>query len=834
MQSSQRRTLQQCFVLAALGAALLATPAAGAQEREPLRFRLAGVLSGGVRTSLTESWGQLDFQLTNLSDTDRRARVLAFYENAPDAQVGRDLWVPAHATVNSWLAIGPAPAQAHASARELQFVLQDLTGAKGRLVLPKTEERVRAGGATYRKRAPTTALVTDLAVAEEFVAGELPRPELPADEAFALARAFRSVHSLTEHVQNLDADPLPPWPRAFDGIDQLILASNRLIDDPAGMRALRHWLEQGGQVWVMLDRVVPEAVTPLLGEALDFEVVGRVSLTDFRIQESGPQQGGGAAPLQKHERPVDFARVLLPPNEPVRFTVDGWPVSFTRTVGRGKVLFTTLGPRGWYRPRTALDPRSPYPDVPELGVANENLLLVSQVLQVQPAARQPLDAFESLLTQEIGYAVVGRGTVMLIFAVFLAAIVSLSIAARRSRRPEFLGWVAPAIAIGAAGAFVLLGEIARRAAPPTVAVAQVIDAVSGTPEANVHGVLAVYRPDSGLVDMGAVQGGFFNLDVSGSEGQTRQFIMTDLDAWHWENLGLPAGVRFAPFQFTARTAEPIRAVASFGPDGIEGKLVAETLTNLGDGLVTSPGARNVAVRLGPEARFSAGSADALATGKFVVGTLLNDQQQRRQEIYRRFLKRSAVEAMGGPPVLMAWADPLEMPFHLAKDARMAGTALVSVPLQFERTPPDTRATIPGPFVEIRRLLGDKLARPVYESTQVAEQHLRFQLPASVLPLQVERARLALKIDGHARRITIAGFADGVFVELERVDDPLGPLQVNITEPRFLRLDADSCLHLRVTVDPLKGGNGGAAKGDAALNWIMEYLELEVVGRTAAK
>ena len=165
------------------------------------------------------------------------------------------------------------------------------------------------------------------------------------------------------------------------------------------------------------------------------------------------------------------------------------------------------------------------------------------------------------MTQEIGYAVVGRGTVILIFAIFLAAIVGLSVVARRSRKPEFLGWVAPAIALGAAGAFVLLGEIARRAAPPTVAVAQVIDAVSGTPEAAVHGVLAVYRPDSGQVDMGAVHGGFFDLDVSGSEGQTRKFIMTDMDAWHWENLEVPAGDRFAPFRYTARWSGAPRGAA---------------------------------------------------------------------------------------------------------------------------------------------------------------------------------------------------------------------------------------------------------------------------------
>ena len=77
---------------------------------------------------------------------------------------------------------------------------------------------------------------------------------------------------------------MPPTEEAFDGVDHLIVASDRLADDPAGMRALRRWLEQGGRAWVMLDRVHPDTVAALLGDALDFEVVDHVGLTSFQIE----------------------------------------------------------------------------------------------------------------------------------------------------------------------------------------------------------------------------------------------------------------------------------------------------------------------------------------------------------------------------------------------------------------------------------------------------------------------------------------------------------------------------------------------------------------------
>ena len=67
---------------------------------------------------------------------------------------------------------------------------------------------------------------------------------------------------------------------AFDGIDVLILATNRLSADPSGKQALRRWVEQGGTMWVLLDKVNLEEVAPFFGEDFDFRATDRVHFID--------------------------------------------------------------------------------------------------------------------------------------------------------------------------------------------------------------------------------------------------------------------------------------------------------------------------------------------------------------------------------------------------------------------------------------------------------------------------------------------------------------------------------------------------------------------------
>jgi hypothetical protein len=832
-----------CRLCTALAVALLLGPPAAGQELEPQTLRLQGVLPGGGRTSVTESWATFDFSVTNLSDADRLARVLAFYEGQQDVQYGRDLWVPARSTRASWLLVGPAPEQPArpgtppeqriSAGRDMQLLLYDRTDGKDHLILPRgVSERVRSRVVLYHKREPYTAIVLDDELPGPPVFGRLPQPESKEEQALRLARTFRAAVGLSETVHIINPGVLPPTPQTFDGVDHVVLASGRLARDPAGMQALRHWLERGGTVWVMLDLVDAEAVAPLVGDALDFEVVDRVSLTGFRVDAPATGERVWQPLPQNHERPVDLVRVLLPPHERAPNTVNGWPAWFVRRVGRGKVVFTTLGPRGWYRERTRNDQPSPFLHFPSLPVPTPPLELVAGELQPpRDEGPFPAEAFRQPLSAQIGYAVLSRGTVGLICGAFLAVALALGVALRRWRRPELLGWLGPAAALAATAAFLVLGEASRRAAPPTLAVAQVADAVPGTNEAAVQGLLAVYRPDSGLAEIGAAQGGFFDLDMTGIEGQTRRLVLTDQNAWHWENLDLPAGVRFAPFHSTVPTTKPLAAVARFGPEGLDVTVAPGPFEEVGDVLLQVPGDRNLAARPGPQGAFRAGPAEVLSADRFVTGALLTDQQQRRQALYREFLKRPMTARPDPPPTLLAWAKPVDLHFTLAPGGRTDGTALLVFPLRFQRPAAGAVVTIPGPLVSYRRVVREGLIRPQRDARTGIEQDLRFQLPPAVLPFQVERARFLAKIEAPSRRVTVSGRAGDKLVEIGTAESPLDPIEIDIKDGALLRLDDQGGLQLNLKLsDSLQahpGGRGGGAEDDA---WKIEYLELEVKGR----
>ncbi|MCI0681440.1 MAG: hypothetical protein L0Y71_04985 [Gemmataceae bacterium] len=798
-----------------------------AQEGEPPTLRLAGMTPGGVSAIATASWQTYDFELTNLTDVDRHARVLMYFPERRDVQYGRDVWVPARATLKSWLLVGPAPTAG--ATHDLEMQLVDRTRQQKQRVRPRTEENIRARGVNVRKRAPFTAVMLDEYSPEEPSFGRLPQPESRSDEALQLVQAFREARQLAHPATTISAHSLPPSALTFDSIDHFVLASNRIAHDPPGMQALRHWLARGGRVWVMLDMVDLDVAAPLLGEALDFHVVGRVALTTTKIDAPAIGQVAAPAVIQHHERPVDLVRVVLPRHETPPYTVGGWPIYFARTVGRGQVLFTTLGARGWTRPREAGDRPSPYSGYATLPLATPPLIEFAEKLQ-PPTADDPLrsDVVLPMLTEDIGFRVVNRSAVGLIFAGAILTALALGLALRRTRRPELLGWLAPAAAAAAAVVFVFMGEASRRAVPPTIACVQFVDAVAGHNEASVRGLIAVYRPDSGAAVAAARQQGFFELDMAGIEGQTRRLIMTDADTWHWDNLELPAGIRLAPFHATIPTKEPIRAIARFGPDGIEGALSTGPFLEPADALLSAPDARNLAVNMSGDGSMRAGSEDVLPPEQFLASAVLSDRQQRRQDVYRKLLARSATGSRETRDLLFAWARPVDLSFTLPADAEPRGSALVMVPVEWQRSAPGDRVTVPGPLMRCQRVIGSLLSRPTFEAASSTDMHLRFQAPAAVLPLKIERARLTATIDAPNRRVTIAGKADAATVELHRVESPLDVIRVDIDDPRLLTLDPRGGLHLHLAIsDRLRTDATADVRGGE--KWTIEYIEVEVTG-----
>jgi hypothetical protein len=319
-----------------------------------------------------------------------------------------------------------------------------------------------------------------------------------------------------------------------------------------------------------------------------------------------------------------------------------------------------------------------------------------------------------------------------------------------------------------------------------------------------------------------------DLDMSAIRGQARRRVMTDTDAWHWENLGLPAGLRLGPFRTTVRTDQPLQAVGQFGPDGITGRVVAGPFRELEDGALLTPNGRSLAVRLGSDGAFSAQNQDLLPRGQFLASTVLSDRQQRRETAYRQLYARTQARESADQTIFLAWAEPPEAPFDLGSEAHLVSSALLALPLQWEHSPAGTRLTIANAFIPYERILLGKPVEPILDSRTGVDMRLRFQIPRSVLPLQVEQARLDVKIRASRRHFTVTGFAADRPSKLLDTESPVGTLQVNITEEALLHLDKDGGLYLGVAVGDLPAGD--AAEGTEA-RWAIEAIELEVTGRT---
>jgi hypothetical protein len=425
---------------------------------------------------------------------------------------------------------------------------------------------------------------------------------------------------------------------------------------------------------------------------------------------------------------------------------------------------------------------------------------------------------------DIGYRVVSVGTASLIFVAFLLTLLILGVGLRKWGRLELLGWVGPVAALSTGGAFMALGEASRRSVSPTLAVAQRVAVNPRTSELSVTGLLGYYSPEGGPAHISTTRGGLLELDMSGLEGQTHRLVLTDIDAWHWENLTLPAGLRLGSFRSIARTDEPISCVARFGLRGLEGKFQAGRFRGLTDALMQSPS--RSAFSVGPDGTFAIGENDHLPPDQFVAGTVLSDHQQKRQAIYRRLLAESHALGPLDDSVLFAWADPLEVPFDFETRPRSIGSALISVPLEIEHTDPGTRVTVPRGFIGYRRILETAEVRPNLEGMAAINQHLRFQLPSSILPLRLESARLFAKVEAPAHRFTVSAATKNGPVEIRAEQSPVDSLTIEIVRDDALILDEQGGLHLDIAVSD-------AAPSGAEQNpkWSIQTLELEIVGTT---
>lgn len=814
-----------------------------AQEVQPATDSpiLSSASSAFIRRHRSDAWSVAGMAAANSGSEDGDAVLALFYTDEPGRQYVRRLWVPAQTRRYDWAPFQIPGRVVNADKQvSVRTAMLDVSGS--REVLQRRRGELLANEMIL---AIDTDPIKTAAYFRKPLLGEEPEGAFPDEDVSDTVGLARTTTGLSVRVSQTELDFLPPWVEVLRTYDNMILTADRIQSDSAGQAALRSWLITGGRLWIALDRVSPETIDLLLGNAVDLQIVDRVELDQYKLLSRDAIGGAVVEENCEFDVPVEMVRVVTSASD-IPCRVNGWPAAIRVPYGEGEVLITTLGARGW---------RDEYKPQPTRALT----ALANRLFQLRRGSPSPL-AFQTGLEQRIGYKVPRRSFAVAILGSYCGVLLLAGLALGRTKRLERLAWVVPAVTLTAALIFVVLGVTNSNRVPPTLAHAQLVQFLPQSNEARVEGLAAIYDQQSREVTWRSAERSWILPDLA-DDASVRRLIWTDQDGTETQNASIKAGsIGLATESAVRQLPQHVGVHARFGPEGLEGLFSQGELEGVEDAVLLNPAAPPLAVKLDALGRLVATPDDVLAAGQFTSEALLSDEQRRRQDVMRRLFDPADNVQFPWTPSLAFWSRPLEAAMTYPEGVAVSGVALGVLALDLERTLPGTRFRIPAPFLRTSALPGRSGTTTAYESrlgqwvrglTRPTEVVLRFQLPDQVLPGVLDRGVLTIRGNAPSRSIQILAF-QGSELKLVREFRNLNGVVTTDLSREHLTLDAQGGVRLTVLVGETEGQrlkreteeaavrrpNQGSDSSETDMNetvdnstWQFEYVRLTVDGQT---
>ncbi len=788
----------------------------------------------GVKTFTPGRWGTVRVGVLNETDRAATARVTVHVKSSSKLRFGRDVWLPAGTSRDTWIPIH-LPEELEGGKR-FEIVARVVSGASDR----------GGGGTRLADFSPpgATALIDDA------IFGEMVTDGRGRDPAYELVLAMFASQGMSRRLASPAERILPSTIEGWDAVRHVVVAGKRLSVEAGAAAALRGWVAEGGRMWLQLNRAGEDTVRALFGSDLRVGVIDRVPLTSFALGEAGrpPEE---AVSIERDEA-VEFVRARVDGGTTL-YEIDGWPAAVEFSYGRGAVLVTLLDAHGWMRERNPSDPDASTPYRYTDYIASEPLEDLAQWLFKIPEVSKPdTDRLSEYATDKIGYQVPGRGTVLGTLGLFCGGVLiaGLLLAARGGL--EHLAWVT---GIGAGIATLVLvgvGRASRDVAPPSLAELRLVEVMPESGDQLETGVTAIYRPDLVEADL---HGHGVRVDPQMPEltGQIRERIWLDRGRWRWDGTRLSPGLTLMTGEGFRPLAAPVSGRVTVGPEGLEGSVslagLSRTVSDpseagevanvaIDDAVILFPHSRPLAGNLDDEGRFRAGESDRLAVGQFTNKTLLGDEERRRGQVMRGWLADRPRSPADDGPRMAVWVDGGDVRLDSGHARRRSSSAVVTLPLRWVRPAESTRVRIPSVAIRSRAVVSDVGQSTVFNNRTESWNYpnsgpqvtrLRFQIPAAVLPIRVDAASLTL--DCHAPSRTLDVFVVGE-AGRERVGEyvsPSGEITVRVEEPERLATDPAGGLTFEIAVGELRSEVDEVTL--ATGGWSIRDSRLEVSGLT---
>ena len=480
------------------------------------------VANAGASRHVAGRWSTLSVNGLNKTGEDAEEMSVVTVGDESGLQYGRRLWIPAGSKRQSWLAVQiPEDASSQgASPESSPEIYTELTTMQLKETERGEEFKANAVGMPKGKRRL-------LLSSEAYRTGTMLAPRINSlDADYQAGVISKTLYAISDSQRSgaqdlgmvdLTRGFIPPTPRPLDPIDQLIIADDAVLADTVGVRRIRSWLNNGGRLWIMADRISPEAVQKLIGDAMCYSVVDEVELNDFQIrvraQHSSAQD---EFTDMSFDNPIRMSRVIVD-TEDIVCDIDGWPAAFWKQVGHGEVLFTTLGARGWL-----LDAKiSP----PLKSLAGR--FFVSKLEPPQYVAE-----VSKVLDGEIGYRIPSRSSVAWVLSLQMLVVVVGGILLMYQKRLQGLAVLVPVSALTAMGVLVVMGNLNTSKVPSTIATGQIVRTTPDSATAGVSSVAAIYSQEERALPIS--NGGDTTTHLVGQDtGSPKRIVWNDAGGATW-------------------------------------------------------------------------------------------------------------------------------------------------------------------------------------------------------------------------------------------------------------------------------------------------------------
>ena len=788
------------------------------------------VSPSGMLQHVPGHWATMSTSGSNSGDQDAEELVVVQLGENAKKQFARRVWIPSHASRQSWLPVLIPKIELSDQNRiemismRLRETNQGETFVNNAVGQPLTKRSIQLsppGSQTAvlsRPSSPAIRMSTDAANLLEVIY------QLRDESGDAM-----SLPELTNYASNF----LPPNLHTLDSVDQLIVIDDGFSRDTTAATRIDQWLHDGGRLWVMVDRMSTDSLRKLLGESMCFTALDRIELNQFDLDAlnhtTGEKIGSSA---WSSDRPATMVRGSCDADQ-VLCSINGWPAAFTKTVGKGEVLFTTIDAQTLADGQTSL-----------------NSFRYTASNFFAPNAEHENDASQMapLADSEIGYQIPGRTLIGSVLMTQLLLVLAAGIWLFKHQQLERLAIVIPATVCVAAVGLIWLGKRNTSAVTPRFASGQFARVVNGGSEIQMDSVSAVYSDRTTPLRLTASPR--TTMSFQDELQSTTRLLWTDDGSSQWMHLTQPPGVvRHIISESTLRLRNKWGFQGQFTQRGFEGRFDGFDSRKCDEAMVVSDSIPTLALTANDDSWVGT-PADVLSEGQFSAESILTDQLRTRQEVLRSILTRKNVR-LGREPTLLFWTDALPSGLKIEAPFSVSGSALVHLPIHYQHTPPGTAFNIPSSFVRLEVAASKEGYSTLYNPrsgqwlegrTKAQAAKLNCHVPKSVWPCELNKAVIEIKLSAPSRTLRIEAFSGKEFETIYQEENPNGLIRIPINDPKQLFVDDNGALALRVSVSKTATETVRAAESNpqelvqpnSELDnrvWQIEFLRVSLSGIT---